>query len=408
MKMQSKSSSRAIILFWMAMLLFVSFFAGFVIALSIVKKSLPVNYDLATETLGREVFFDERLYGAVVDYLKQDYFKRDTLDDKKLFYGALRGVVEAVGDPYTTFFDPQSNKEFAEELNGSFEGIGAELGIRDDRLTVIAPIPGSPAETSGLLAEDVILAIDNKDTRELSLDEAVAAIRGKAGTSVVLTIYRSVQDAPAVTKDITILRSRIQLPTVSARVEDSIAIVELYNFNSDSERQFIDAIREFSDKDIRGLILDLRNNPGGYLDKAVSIASAWLDEEQLVVRELFNDTRSTNEYAAIRQFRVPDAPTIVLINGGTASAAEILAGALQDHGKATLVGTTSFGKGSVQDIRSLPDGSGLKITISQWITPNGQYINNVGIEPDVRVESTADDIENGRDPQLQKALELLH
>ncbi len=377
-------------------------------AFGILHKSLPGNYELSTGTLGREVYFDEKLYGRIVEFLKQDYFKRDTLDDKELFYGSLRGLVEAVGDPYTTFFDPKSNKEFTEELNGSFEGIGAELGIRDERLTVIAPIPGSPAEKSGVRAEDVILAIDKKDTRELSLDEAVAAIRGKAGTSVVLTIYRSGMDSSsAMTKDISINRSRIQLPTVTTRVDGTIGVIQLYNFNADSEHQFINGLRELSDKKIDGLILDLRNNPGGFLDKAVSISSAWLDEGQLVVRELFNDRRNTNEYMAARQFRAPDVPTVVLINGGTASAAEILAGALQDHGKATLVGTTSFGKGSVQDIKPLPDGSGLKITVSQWITPNGQYINNVGIEPDVLVEITAQDIENELDPQFQKALELL-
>src|SRR3989344_8425185 len=231
MEKQSKSQSRPILLFWIAMLLCVSFFAGFVMALSIVQKSLPGNYNLSTESLGREVYFDEKMYSKVVEFLKHDYFKRDTLNDKDLFYGSLRGLVEAVGDPYTTFFDPKSNEEFTEELNGSFEGIGAELGIRDERLTVIAPIPDSPAEKAGLLAEDVILAIDDTDTREFSLDEAVAAIRGKAGTSVVLTIYRgSFETSGALTKDISIKRSRIQLPTVNTRMDGSIAVIQLYNF----------------------------------------------------------------------------------------------------------------------------------------------------------------------------------
>lgn len=394
-------------LYWVALLLMVAFFSGFVIAVRLIVKTDDGAYTFLSASSKQGMYFDNALYSDVVKLLKQNYVHSEKIDDKELFYGALKGLVAALDDPYTSFFNPVAYEEFDRELQGSFDGIGAELGIKDDRLTIIAPIVGSPAEKAGLRAGDIIVAIDKKDTGGISLDEAVSLIRGKADTTVALTIFHDTNGGPSL--DIAVKRATITLPTVKLTVTDNaIAIINLYSFNSESESQMIDTVRSLQDTQVRGIILDLRNNPGGFLDKAVNIASAWLKPGDVVVREVYQNAHTSKEYTAIQQIPVPDVQTIILVNRGSASAAEILAGALQDYGKATLVGETTYGKGSVQELKTLTDGSALKVTVSQWLTPKGRYINDEGIAPDVVVEMTAEDYAINYDPQLEKAKELIN
>ncbi len=391
-------------LFWVVMLLFVSFFTGFVVAIR-VSGGLPGDATVTARNLGDVGYFDEKLYAEVWSILKNNFVDKKKIDDKKLFYGALEGMVNAVGDPYTTFFTPQASKDLNEELQGSFEGIGAEIGIKDKFLTVIAPLPGSPAEKSGLRASDVILSIDGVSASTLSLDDAVAKIRGKAGTAVKLLVLHPDAKSPV---DISVTREKIAIPAVKLEMQDDIAVIHLYKFSAESEHEFIAALREASSKQLKGLIVDLRNDPGGFLDQAVLIASAWVEEGKPVVREVYHDERDSKEYDAEAQFAAPNVPTVLLVNEGSASASEILAGALQDYGKATLVGAKTYGKGSVQDLRSLPDGSELKITISQWLTPRGRIINGEGITPDKEVPMSQDDYDQKRDPQLDAAKAIIN
>lgn len=397
-----RKPKRGLFVLGILILIAVSFLAGLGVSRSRPNITAYRSTASSTTAIG---YFDEQLYAEVLSTLKETYVERQKIDEKKLFYGALQGLVAAIGDPYTAFFSPAEHQQFNEELKGSFEGIGAELGVKEGRLTVIAPLADSPAEKAGLRAGDVILTIDSKESGSLTLDQAVALIRGKAGTIVILTVYR--KDNGNTSETISIRRATIVLPTVKVAVADGIAVINLYNFNNESERQFIKTINDLRTRNIRGLIVDLRNNPGGFLDKSVNIASAWLAKDDLVVREVYYDERLTKDYRAIRQIQAPKVPTVVLVNEGSASASEILAGALQDYAKATIVGSKTYGKGSVQDLKTLRDGSGLKVTISQWITPKGRFINNHGIEPDSTVPMTAEDFRDSRDPQLEKAKQII-
>ena len=388
---------RTLLFFWIAILIFAGFFAGVV---SGVKLANPQTY--VPENGGQ--YFDAQLYEEVSSVLRETFVDPTRINNKDLFYGALKGMVAAVGDPYTTFFDPQENKEFNDELSGSFGGIGAELGMKNNRLTIIAPLPGSPAERAGLRAGDIIVSIDKTDAAGFSLDEAVAAIRGKRGTSVQLAIYHTESND---LKTVTIRRDTIVVPTVLVKYTSDLAVMSLYNFNAESEKQFIRGITEIKSHGVRGMILDLRNNPGGFLDKSVQVASAWLQKGVPVVREVAKE-KTTQTYTAVNQIAAPQGPLVILVNEGTASAAEILAGALQDHGKAILIGAKTYGKGSVQEVKELTDGSAVKITISQWVTPNGRLINEVGITPDIIVPMTDADYAAGNDPQLDRAVQYIN
>jgi len=345
---------------------------------------------------------DFDLYWEVWDNLKRNYVDKNKIKDEDLFYGSLKGLAAAVDDPYTTFMDPRAAKEFNDDLAGTFEGIGAEVGMRNDIVTVIAPLDGMPAMKAGLRAGDKIYAIDTKSTIGLTVDEAVKKIRGPKGTKVVLTIIRG-KDKP---KDITITRDVIFVKSVKTELRaDGIFVIKVSNFNDDTESLFNQAVNTALLKNPKGIILDLRNNPGGYLDTAVKMASEWIEAGPIVAEQL-NDNRR-NEYAASGRARLKNFPTIVLVNGGSASASEILAGALRDYKKATLVGEVTFGKGSVQTLRDLSDGSTLKVTIAKWLTPAGDFINEKGINPNVEVKMTTEDIDKNLDPQFNKALELL-
>jgi carboxyl-terminal processing protease len=342
------------------------------------------------------------LYFEVWDSLKTNYVDKNKLKDRDLFYGSLEGLAASTKDPYTVFMSPTVTKEFYDDLSGTFEGIGAEIGMRNEMVTVIAPLDGMPAQKAGLRAGDKIYAINGESALGLTVNEAVKKIRGPKGTEVLLTIIRD-EKKPA---EIKIVRDKIIVASVKTEMRsDGIYVIKVSSFNDDTETLFNKAIEDVLVKKPKGVILDLRNNPGGYLSTAVNMASEWIDAGPIVV-EQFSDNEATDHISNGRG-RLKNFQTVVLLNEGSASASEIVAGALRDYKKATLMGEKSFGKGSVQTVQDLSDGSSLKITVAKWLTPSGDFINDKGIEPQVKVEITEDDINKGRDPQLNKALEFL-
>ncbi|MCF7794794.1 S41 family peptidase [Patescibacteria group bacterium] len=346
---------------------------------------------------------DFNLYWQVWDTVKTTYVDSENISEEDMFYGSLEGMIKSIDDPYTSFLDPNLSKKFNDDLSGSFEGIGAEIGIRDDVLTIIAPIDGMPAQEAGLKSGDKVLSIDGKSTAGISIDKAVDTIRGEKGTDVTLTIYREGVDE---TKDITITRGVITIESVKTEMlEDDIMLISISNFNEDTETMFSQAIEEAKTNEAKGIILDLRNNPGGFLESAIEIASEWVETGPVVLEKF--DENDITKYQARGLARLQDYKTVVLLNQGSASASEIVAGALQDYNKATIVGEQSYGKGSVQTLKPFTDGSSLKVTVAKWLTPQGESISEKGITPDIEVEYTIEDFENDRDPQLDKAIEII-
>lgn len=352
------------------------------------------------EYLGKDVDFD--LFTQVWGMLKSRYVDQP-VSETKLFYGALEGMVASLDDPYSVFLEPQVSEEFTESLNGRFEGIGAEIAIKHNQLTVVAPLDGSPAESAGLKAQDIITDIDGKSTKDLSLDEAVNRIRGEKGTTVTLTILRGDEAEP---REIPIMRDTIRVQSVTWEMKDgSIAYIHMRNFNTDTARAFKAIQREVVAQNPAGVIFDLRNNSGGFLQTAIEVASAWVDEGETVVTERSIDGVTT--YSSTEAALFAGIPTVVLINGGSASASEIVAGALQDYEFARIIGEQSFGKGSVQVLEELPDGSSVKFTVAKWFTPSDRSIDEEGITPDEAIELTEEDFGEDRDPQMDRALEYL-
>ncbi|HRY82164.1 MAG TPA: S41 family peptidase [Candidatus Moranbacteria bacterium] len=347
---------------------------------------------------------DFSLFWKVWDLLKEKHVDKDKLDAQKMVYGAINGMLSSTGDPYSSFLDPKESKALSEDISGSFDGIGAELGIKDEILTIIAPLDGSPAQKAGLRSGDKILKIDEKSSLDLTIDQAVDLIRGKKGTSVKLTILH---EGDQETIDISIVRETIKLD--SAKVEfkdDGIAYFRIIKFSDDVDVQFNVAMNKIISAKSKGIILDLRDNPGGLLDKSVVVASRLIPKGKIVVSEEDSSGKKENLYTTGGD-KLSSIPTVVLINGGSASASEILAGALRDNQKITLIGEKTFGKGSVQQLMDLAGGSSVKITVAKWLTPNGDYIMDKGISPDIEVKMTNDDYKNKLDPQLDKALEVI-
>ncbi len=345
---------------------------------------------------------DFDMFWSVWDLVKSEYVDQP-VSDKDLYYGALSGLVSGLKDPYTTFFDPKEAQAFNQQLDGTFFGIGAEIGLdKDGNVVVIAPLPETPAAKAGIRSDDHILAIDGTDTTGMTVNEAVDRIRGEKGTTVTLTILHT--DAKA-TAEIPIVRDEIKTKSVKWEMrDDGIAVVTVSIFNEDTVGLFTSAVDDIKKQKAKGLILDLRNDPGGLLDAAIHLAGFWMDGKTAVIEESGGDRK---EFPAAGPNSLSDMPTVVLVNGGSASASEILSGALQDYHMATLVGEKTFGKGSVQQYRDLPDGSAVKITIAHWLTPLGRSINKEGIAPDTEVKFTLEDLNAKRDPQLQAALDLL-
>lgn len=331
----------------------------------------------------------------------------DPLTKEERVHGAVRGLVDSYGDPYTVFLPPQDATIFEEDISGNFSGVGMEVGIRDGVVTVIAPLPDSPAEMAGLLPGDVIVRIDTTQTEGMSIDEAVKLIRGEKGTDVTLTIFR---EGETEFNEIVVTRDTIVIPTIETRSEGDVFIITLFSFNAIAEAEMQRALREYVESEKKRLILDLRGNPGGFLQSAVNIASYFLPTGKVVVKEHFGENDEERLYRSTGKLLGRFAPEemVVLIDGGSASAAEILAGALNEHGIATLIGSQTFGKGSVQELVSLKDGSSLKVTIARWLTPDDTSISEGGLTPDIEIERTPQQFLGGEDPQLEAAIEFLN
>ncbi len=329
-------------------------------------------------------------------------------DDQKKIWGAIQGLTGAYGDPYTTFFPPEESKAFQEQVSGNFEGVGMEIGIRNQQLLVISPIAGTPAERAGMRPKDAILSIDGKSTEGMSVEAAVKLIRGPHGTTVTLSISRDKGEP----QDVSIVRDVINVPAIKAEARpDGVFVVSIYSFSGLSVDQFRTAMRQFVENGSSRLVLDLRGNPGGFLEAAVDMASYFLPLGETVVTEDFggkqtNEVHHSKGYDIFRS-RGKEVKMAVLIDAGSASASEILAGALRDQGVATLVGKKSFGKGSVQELIDLGGGASLKVTIAKWLTPHGTSISQTGVMPDIEVDRTADDFKNNKDPQMDSAVDYL-
>ncbi len=350
------------------------------------------------------------LFSQVESLLKNKYLRADDLDDKKLMYGAISGLVSAAGDPYTSYFNPDQNKDIESQLSGTYEGIGCELGYnKDKQLVVVAPIKDTPAEKAGLRSGDIIAKINGKDSLNMSLTEAVSLIRGKANTSVELTLVREGADAPIIAK---ITRQQITVDSIDLSFKDNpnaaagnqqFAYLHLSRFGDTTIQEWDQAVSQIVARQSKALILDLRDNPGGYLDAAIHIGSEFFKDGEIVGQQ--DAQGHVEKFNVNHGGRLTDIPVVVLINGGSASASEIVSGALKTRNRATIIGENSFGKGSVQQVIDLADQSSLHVTIAKWLLPNGDNIDKVGIKPDQEVKLTQEQLSQGQDPQLDAAIQ---
>lgn len=356
---------------------------------------------------------DFSLFWEVWDRLEKNYIDKKALDRNQMVLGAIQGMVASLGDPYTAFLKPSENKELKEDLNGSFEGVGIQLGYKENQLAVIAPLTGTPAYKAGVKAGDLILKIDDQPTTGISADEAMRKIRGPKGTKVKLSLMHTDEKEPY---EVEIVRDTIVVPSVEVEfvttetqkrteAQKVIAHLKLMKFGDRTAEEWDKAVGEIANHkpSVSGVILDLRNNPGGYLTGSVFIASEFVGSGVIVQQEHANGTKET--FSVNRPGRILNQPLVVLINEGSASASEIVAGALQDYKRAKIVGTKSFGKGTIQEAEDLPGGAGLHITTARWLLPQGGSIDKKGITPDNEVK---DDPKTSEiDEQLQKAIEVL-
>ncbi len=350
---------------------------------------------------------DPALLWTVWRLMLKHYINPSDLQVQPMLYGAVRGMVEAVGDPYSVFMTPVENEDFRESLNGKLEGIGAELTLRDGQIIVVAPLKGSPAQKAGLMPEDVIISVDGNELKNPTLQDTVKLIRGPKGSQVKLGVLREGEQKVL---EFTITRDNITVPSTEFEVKEtasgSIGYISVNQFAENTNQEVQKALESVEEEpDLVGLIIDLRFNGGGYLERAVDLASMFLKQGK-VVTVARRGTEPESHYVYGRPIDT-DTPLVVLINEGSASASEILAGALQDHKRATIIGKTSFGKGTVQEIFELPGGSSLRVTVAKWLTPNGIDLGKAGVVPDVVVERTLEDFDANEDPQLDAAIEWL-
>jgi len=368
------------------------------------KPQTVVIRGVANLEEGKLEAIDFSLFWDVWQTIKDKYVEADKIDNQTLFYGAVSGLLGALKDENSVFFPPTDAQKFNEDISGEFGGIGAEIGTRNNQLVIIAPLKNTPAERAGLRALDKILKVDDTVTANLTTDEAVKLIRGQKGTTVILTILRNGWDKP---KEISIIRDTIQVPTLDWEIkENNIAYIHLYNFYEKAPFLFYQAAVEIAFKNPKGIILDLRNNPGGFLDAAINLTGWFLKPGQTVVSEEFRSDKK-QVFTSYGNGLFKDVPIVILINEGSASASEILAGALRDNRSVKLIGKKSFGKGTVQELEPLKDGSSIKITVAHWRMPGGGLIEKNGLDPDYEVGLTDEDFKANRDPQLEKAMEVL-
>jgi carboxyl-terminal processing protease len=345
----------------------------------------------------------------VLKRLKDSYLKTEDIDAKKLMYGATEGMTKALGDPYTNFFPPVDNSRSKEDLSGNFGGVGIQLGFVDKTLAVMSPLKDSPAMKAGLKAGDLILKIVDKknnvdkDTSTITLDEAVNLIRGEKGTEVTLTMFR---EGDKQSKEVTLVRDIINVPSTELKWLDNnkVAVISVNKFGEQTLTEWNKIVTEVKNKKATGVILDLRNNPGGYLQRAVDLGSEFI-QSGIIVKQ--RDRLKTEVMNVDRNGKLIGMPLVVLINRGSASASEILAGALRERIGTKLIGEKSFGKGTVQEAQELPDGSGLHVTVAEWLLPSGKNIHGNGLDPDVLVEYKYDEKNPLADNQMDKALEVL-
>jgi len=352
---------------------------------------------------------DLSLFWETWKKLEEKFVSPEKFDIQKMIYGAISGMVKSLEDPYTTFLNPEDSKKFLEDVTGYFEGVGMEIGIRKGQLQVVAPLEGTPAQKAGLRPGDKIIKINDTLTGDLTIDEAVNLIRGPKGTEVILTIFR---EGWQTTKEIKIVRTVIEVPSLKWELKETsegekIAYLKLYQFSEKASFDFAKAAIEILNSPAEKIILDLRNNPGGYLEVARDISGWFLERGQTVAIEDFGQDKEQKIYKAKGNARFLQYPIVILINQGSASGSEILAAALRDNRGIKLIGEKSFGKGSVQELENLRGGSSLKITVARWLTPSGEFITDKGLEPDIKVEMTEEDYEQDRDPQLDKAIEII-
>ncbi len=336
--------------------------------------------------------------------LVHDLFIDQPVNDELMMQGAINGMVDSLGDQHSSYMDPDQYRQANIAIDGSYEGIGAWVDATSEYLTIVSPMPDSPAEKAGLIPGEQIIAIDGEDMTGIDGSLVIRKVLGPAGTSLTLTIFREGEPEPF---DVTLERARIVIPAVEYEVLDGdIAYLKLYTFSENATEEFTAALEELMDQEPVGMILDLRNNPGGVRDIAVEISSQFIAEGVIMYQEYGDGSRDSFE--AVKGGLATDIPLVVLINEGSASASEIVAGAIQDYERGTLVGMVSFGKGSVQNVIPLVDDQGLvRVTIARWLTPKGRTIHELGIEPDIEVEYTEEDFLNELDPQLDKAIEIL-
>lgn len=323
------------------------------------------------------------------------------IDDQKLIDGASRGLVEAAGDQYTVFMDAKEAAEFEKDLNGEIGGgVGAEIGVRSGKPTIIRVLPGNPAERAGVKAGDIIASVNDQSTSGWNAEKTASEVRGEVGTTVKLGLLRTTE-----AKEITIKREKVVSPSVQSEIKNGVGILTLTRFDGETASQAKKAAETFKQNNVKGVVLDLRGNGGGFIDAAQEVAGLWLDKKVVVAEKTNN--KVVEELKSGGNPILTGIPTVVLVNGSSASASEIVAGALQDYKAATLIGEKTFGKGSVQKILDLGAGTQLKVTVARWYTPNGKNITKEGISPDQAVELTAADTDAGRDPQLEAALSVL-
>ena len=389
----------------------VIFFAiGFAVGqrrIEVVKKGFVPQISVTNQLPPKNQNIDFSLFWQVFETLPQKYIDKSAFEGQKLLYGAISGMVRSLGDPYTAFLDPKQNEAIKADLSGVYEGVGIQIGFnKDKRLVVIAPLSGTPAQKANVRAKDLILRIDERDTFDLTLPEAVDLIRGPAGTSVKLELLHEGQEKP---QELEIERAKISVKSVEVEFKNEqkgeIAVIKVTRFGDQTDSEWDMAVSDILARKVMGVVVDMRNNPGGLLSSAVHLASDFI--RGTVVRQEFADG-NVEPLAADHEGKLLKIPLTVLVNAGSASASEIFAGAIQDANRAKIVGEKTFGKGTVQDVVDFAGGSGLHITIAKWLTPRGKSISAVGITPDFIIEFPQQDQEEQKeDPQLDKALEII-